>query len=131
MRAFSKTRQHLIKEMRFFLLIAFFLAFLLCSFVAYRRILLELPPFGEMAYFYAVIEAFILAKIILLGRMLGLGERFRNQRLALVVLYKALVFALFVLLFSSAEEVIRDLLTKHPMSEIYAGLLAKAQTKFL
>lgn len=126
----SKRKAQILQEMRLFLLIAPFLAFLFCSFVAYRRMILQLPLFDSLAYGYALIEAAILAKIILIGRILGIGERFTQTCLAVIVLYKALTFALFSLAFVFVETLIRGLFAGHAFKDIYAQLLASHLHQF-
>lgn len=110
----------LIDEMHLFLLIALFLAFLFCSFVTYRRMILGLPPVNIFSYGYASLQAIIFTKIIMLGKMLGLGQRFPHMCLAAIVLYKSLVFALFTLAFATVEETIHGLLAGHALKDITA-----------
>ena len=54
----------------------------------------------------AVIKALILAKFLLLGRMLHVGTRYRDKPLIWPTLYHALMFLIVLLILSTLEELI-------------------------
>jgi hypothetical protein len=55
---------------------------------------------------FAAVNAFVLAKVILLGETLRVGEQFREKRLIHSVLFKSAIFALLLMSFHIVEEVI-------------------------
>jgi hypothetical protein len=107
-KTYLKTR--LLKETKTILLVWVSLALLLGSFATYRRLLLAEYQIAFFRYGYSAIEAFVLAKVIVLGRLLGLGERFRGRPLIVPTLYKTVSFSVLVLAFSILEHLIVGLL---------------------
>ena len=99
-------RDRLVAELKKTSLIFAYLALFLGSFTAYRRLVLAEYQIGTFNFGYSVIEAAVLAKVIVVGSMLGLGERFRDRPLVVPTLYKTACFALFLLVFAILEHVI-------------------------
>jgi hypothetical protein len=62
----------------------------------------------------AAIKALILAKFMLLGRMLHIGERFRNKPLIWPTLYHALAFLVMLLILTTIEELIVGFIHARP-----------------
>jgi len=61
-------------------------------------------------YGLSVLEALVLAKVILIGDVLRLGRRFEDKPLIVPTLYKTVVFTLWVAAFSFLEHTIEGLL---------------------
>ena len=99
-------RERLIEELKKTGLIFAYLALFLGSFTVYRRLVLDEYQIGSFNFGYAIIEAAVLAKVIVIGSMLGLGERFRDRPLWVPTLYKTACFALLLLVFAILEHVI-------------------------
>jgi hypothetical protein len=51
----------------------------------------------------ALIEALVIAEVVLVGRIFGFSRRFEDRRLIIPVVYKSAVFALLVSVFSVLE----------------------------
>jgi hypothetical protein len=96
----------LLEETKMMLLLFVYLALLLGTFLLYRRLLLDEYQIGYFHYGYNVVEALVLAKIIVLGRSLGVGERFTDRPLIVPTLYKTVCFSIFVLAFTILEHII-------------------------
>ena len=86
-----------------------FLFLFLGAFAAYRRLVLEEHGIAYAQYGFAAVEALVLAKVLLIGRMMHLGRRFQDQPLVVSTLYQTLVFSLFVLAFSVLEHIVLGL----------------------
>lgn len=99
-------RARAIAELKRTAVVFLYLALFLGSFTAYRRLVLAEYQISSFDYGYAVIEAAVLAKVIVIGSMIGLGERFRERPLVVPVLYKALCFSLFLLAFAILEHAV-------------------------
>src|SRR5689334_1715334 len=99
-------KARLVAEGKDLLAIFIYLAILLSIFTTYRRLLLAEYGIDYLQYGYSLIEALVLAKIILLGRFLRLGGKFGNRPLIVPTLYKTLCFGLFVLAFSILEHIV-------------------------
>jgi hypothetical protein len=87
-----------------------FLAIFLVAFAWYRRLILASYHIHYLAYGMPLIEAAILAKVVMIGDALRVGHRLRGQPLALVIVYRAVVFSLFVGLFTLLEHILEALL---------------------
>jgi hypothetical protein len=86
-----------------------YLAFFLVAFTWYRRLILAAYHVQYTNYWFPLIEAAVLAKIIMIGDLLRLG-RLKDQRpLIVVALYRAVVFCIWVGAFSLLEDTVRSL----------------------
>lgn len=83
-----------------------FLASFLVAFAWYRRLILASYHIEYLEYLVPVIEAAILAKVIMIGDALRLGRRFRNRPLAVVTLYRTVVFSVLAAVFSLLEHIV-------------------------
>jgi hypothetical protein len=99
-----KTR--LLEETKTMLFLFVYLSLLLGAFTTYRRLVLAEYGIGYFQYGYNLIEALVLAKVIVLGRLLRLGERFSNRPLIVPTLYKTLWFSGLVFGFSVLEHLV-------------------------
>ena len=99
-------KARLLEESRTLLLVWVYLALLLGCFTTYRRVLMAEYHMSYFRYGYSIVEALVIAKVIVLGRFLGFGERYRDRPLIMPTLYKALGFSLLVLAFSVLEHMI-------------------------
>jgi hypothetical protein len=88
----SRLKEKAIEEFKMFWAIAIYLALMLVAFTSYRRLIPSESGISYLHYGTGVIEALILAKVILIGQALGLGKRFENAPLYVSVLFKAAVF---------------------------------------
>jgi hypothetical protein len=94
------------EEFREFWVIALYLAIFLGALMTYRRLVLAEVGVTYLHYGFAMVEALILAKVILVGEALGLGRRFERPPLLVAALVKAVLFGLLVGVFTALERVI-------------------------
>src|SRR5262245_61901440 len=80
------------------------------AFVWHRRLILAAYDIGYAHYGIAVLEALILAKVILVGDALRLGRGLDDKPLIVPTLYKAVVFSLWVGVFIVLEQTIEGVL---------------------
>ena len=80
------------------------------SFTAYRRLLVHEPVSAFFDYGMALVNALVLAKVILIGEIAGLGKRVEKRPLLISTIAKALVFSVFALAFHILEIIVRGLL---------------------
>jgi len=88
-----------------------YLAVVFAAFTWHRRFLLAAYDISYTNYWVAVIEALILAKVIMIGAVLRLGRGLEHKPLIYPTLYKTVVFTLFVAVFTLMEHAIKGLLT--------------------
>jgi hypothetical protein len=107
------------------LLICFaYLAIFFCSFIFYRNLIVANFTHSYFHYGFGIFEAFIMAKIIMLGQMLHLGEqKFANFPLIVPTFYKACIFSLFVFVFSIIEHYVGGFLHGKDSMEITHELI--------
>jgi hypothetical protein len=104
-----------IEEFKVFWVTALYLWVFLGSFTVYRRLIVAELGVAYLHYGIALIEALVIAKVILIGRMFGFSRRFEDKPLIVPVLYKSLLFGLFVLFFGVAEHVVEGWVHKQGM----------------
>jgi hypothetical protein len=110
-------RERLIHEMEQYVLIAAFLFFFFGSFTTYRRLVLAEYQVGFVEYGWALIKALVLAKVILIGELLHLGERFRDRPLIVATFWKTLIFGLLIAAFAILERVVGALVHHTSIAE--------------
>jgi hypothetical protein len=88
-----------------------YLALVFAAFTQYRRLLLAAHDIMYTNYWVAVIEALILAKVVMIGDVARLGRGLENKPLIVPTLYKTVIFTLFVEAFTVLEHAIKGLFT--------------------
>jgi hypothetical protein len=124
----------LLEETKTMLILFVYLSLLLGAFTMYRRLILAEYGIDYFQYGYSLIEALVLAKVIVLGRVLRLGERFQDRPLWVPTLYKTFWFSLLILIFSIVEHAVSGWFHgKAGLSEIFSQgvweLLARTLVK--
>jgi hypothetical protein len=87
-----------------------FIAPLYLSFTAYRRLVTGEAGTAAVEYGMALVSSLILAKIVLIGEIVGLGKRFEKDPLIVPTVVKALLFTVLQLAFNLVEHTVRGLL---------------------
>jgi hypothetical protein len=87
-----------------------YLALFFSAFTYYRKLILAEYHIGYFHFGFALIEALVLAKVILLGDAMHLGRRMEEKPLILPTLYKAIIFTVWVGVFKLIEFTITGLL---------------------
>ena len=111
-----------IEELKIFLIVTLYLFLFLGAFTLYRWLI---QKEFEVTYFHfgiALIEALVIAKVILIGKAFGLGRHFERGPLIVSVLYKSFLFGVLVALFGILEHVVEGLLHKKDWASILQGL---------
>ena len=86
-----------------------YLTLVFAAFTQYRRFILATHDITYANYGFAVIEALILAKVIMIGEVARLCRGLENKPLIYPTLYKTVVFTLFVAIFTVCEHLIKGL----------------------
>jgi hypothetical protein len=107
----AELKQKAKHEGRELLVIFLYLAFFFCSLAAYNILLLREYHVDQYWNFaFALINALVVAKVILIGEYAHVGRRHENKQLFLSAIWKAFVFGLLVFAFHVVEEVIKRLI---------------------
>ena len=96
-------------QLREFLAMFIYLWVLLTLFVINQSIVLAREAHNYQAHFFAFVNALILAKILLIGEDLHLGNRFRDKPLLYSIFYKCFVFTIFFIGVHILERVIEGM----------------------
>jgi hypothetical protein len=86
-----------------------YLALVFAAFTQYRRFVLAAYDIIYTNYWVALIEALILAKVIMIGAVVRLGRGLERKPLIYPTLYKTIVFTLFVVAFTVVEHAVKGL----------------------
>jgi hypothetical protein len=127
----SGLREKVKEELRTFSAIAIYLALMLEALFLYRSLILSESGITAIHSGVAIIEALILAKVILIGQALRLGKGFEETPLIVSVLVKTLLFGAFVALFSVIEHVIEGLVHHETWGVIAHHLFAGGRDEIL
>ncbi len=118
----AEARQRFAREMQLLLVLFVYLALLLGGFTMYQRLILAEHRIAYFQYGYGLIEALVLAKVILIGRALRVGKGFGSRPLIVPALYKTVSFSVFVLAFHVVEHLLFGLLTGKGPAEVFKEL---------
>ena len=102
-------KEKIFHEMAEYWINVVYLTIVFAAFTQYRRLVLAAHDIIYTNYWVAVIEALILAKVVMIGDVLHLGRRLEQKPLIFPTLLKTVVFSLFVSIFTIIEHVIKGL----------------------
>jgi hypothetical protein len=112
-------KQKVIHEGQEFVGISLYLAFFFCAVVAYSSVLLGKFHVSCFSYGSALINALVIAKVILIGEYARLGKKQEARPLVLSALSKAFLFTLLVLAFHLLEEAVKQLVHGHTVASAF------------
>lgn len=103
----AQLKERAIREFKLYVAIALYLWVFLGSFTVYRRLVVAETGAAYLNYGIALIEALVIAKVILIGKLFGFSRHYEEKPLIVPVIYKSLLFGTMVLLFGILEHIIR------------------------
>jgi hypothetical protein len=109
-----------------------YLAMVFVAFANYRRLILAEYQISYLHYGYAVVEAVVLAKIVLIGEALGVGERLSAGRpLIFAALFKSVLFALLAAVFAVLEHLVEGAIHHKDLATIWTDIVSKGADEML
>ena len=108
--AHPERRQKIKHELKEMLAIFLYLAFFFCALETFETFLLDEYHLRYWGYTFALINALVITKVIMIGEYAKLGKRHEDKALFLSAIWKAFVFGLLVFTFHIVEEVIKRLI---------------------
>jgi len=105
----SNWKEKIFHEMVEYWINVCYLTLVFAAFTQYRRFLLAAYDIIYTNYWVAVIEALILAKVIMIGGVFRLGRGLEQKPLIYPTLYKTVVFTLFCGVFTALEYAVKGL----------------------
>ncbi|HEX8797975.1 MAG TPA: hypothetical protein VF772_05150, partial [Terriglobales bacterium] len=97
-------------ELREMLILFLYLAFFFCALETFEFFLLDEYHIRYWGYAFALINALVITKVIMIGEYAKLGKRHEDKSLFVSTIWKAFVFGLLVFAFHIVEEVIKRLI---------------------
>ena len=104
-------------ELRELMIIFLYLAFFFCALVTYSMLLLNEYHVKYLNYAFALINALVITKVVMIGEYAHVGKRGETKPLVLSAIWKAFIFTLLVFAFHVVEEVIKRLIHGDAMAE--------------
>jgi len=123
-------KERAVSELKRYAVISVYL-WVLFALLSLHRQLLQGHGISVWQHGFAIVNALIFGKFILIGQALKLGKSLEKRALAPVVLGKSLIFALLLVAFHIVEETIRASFEGQPLSASVAdfgGSLASVMT---
>jgi hypothetical protein len=108
-----------------------YLTLMFAAFTQYRRLVLAAHDIIYTNYWVAVIEALILAKVVMIGDVLRIGRRLDHKPLIYSTLLKTVEFTLFVGAFTLVEHVIKNLWNGEELTAGLVDFLGKGSHELL
>lgn len=124
-------KSKLANELKTFVVLFVYLALLLTGFTIYKGLILHESRVSFFLYSYNLVEALVLAKVIMIGRLLHLGNKYGDRRLIVPALYKTLCFSAFVYVFSVLERVVSGILHGKSAAEAFHHLMSNGMDAIL
>jgi len=97
-------------ELREMLELSLYLAFFFCALAVYDMLLLRQYSADYWNFGFALINALVITKVIMIGEYARLGRRHENKPVLISAVWKAFVFGLLVYAFHIVEEAIKRLI---------------------
>ena len=98
------------EELRLLVIMTVYLGTLFWAFLTYRRLLSREFGITSFHYGFALIEAVVIAKVILIGKALGVGKKDKGRALVFSVLWSSLAYGILIGVFSVLEHAIGGLI---------------------
>jgi hypothetical protein len=105
------------EEFKAMLVLAAYLYIGLGALLLERTALLHAEGISYTAWGGAAVKALVLAKFMLIGHALHLGERYRHKPLIWPALHMGLMFLILLLLLTTIEELVVGFLRHRPLTE--------------
>jgi len=112
-------KQRATHELKDYAFVSGYLAILFCAVATYTMLLLR--KYGESStlnYTFAIINALVIGKVILIGDMMHIGRRAESRPLYQTVIFKSIAFGLFVFAFHLLKEFIKRLIHHEPAGTV-------------
>ncbi len=107
----KKSRKEKAKhELKELMTIFVYLAFFFCALVTYSMLLLNEYHIKHWDYAFALINALVITKVIMIGEYAKVGKRYEAGTLFFSAIWKAFIFTLLVFAFHVVEEIIKRLI---------------------
>ena len=112
----ASLEERALDELKHYVVITLYLWVLFLLFATYKRMLLHENGISGWNQSFAIVNALIFGKVILIFQALKLGRRLTGLALAWIVVGRSLMFTIVLILFHIAEEAIRAWFNDLPLA---------------
>lgn len=124
-------KKKILHEMVEYWIIFVYLTLMFAAFTQYRRLVLAAYNITYTNYWVSVIEAAILAKVVMIGAVFRVGRGFEQKPLIYPTIYKTIIFSLLVGVFTLIEHVLKNLWKGKELTEGLADFFSKGPHELL
>jgi hypothetical protein len=103
----ASLKQKAAREFKKVAVMSLYLACFFCTVATYNMLLLNDFQSARFRYSFSLVNALVIAKVIILGEQAHVGKRYEGKPLFVSAIYKAFLFAMLALAFHGVEELIR------------------------
>ena len=115
-------KERAVSELEKYAVIIAYLWVLFALFSLHKREVLQEHGIGAWQQSFAIVNALIFGKVILIAQALEFGKSLERRALIWIVLGKSLIFAILLVAFHIVEEAIRAWFKSQPLSAAFAHL---------
>jgi hypothetical protein len=123
--------QKAVHEMIDYVINFMYLAVFFGLFTWYRRLILAEYRIAYLNYSFSLIQALVLAKVIMIGDILRLGRRLQERPLIFTTLYNTVVFSVWVWFFDVLEHTVGGLLRGKGLAGGFAEIMSRGGYELL
>lgn len=127
----AQIKEKAAEELRLMLLVSAYLAAFFAAFLTYRRLVSREFGVSTFHYGFALIEALVVAKVILIGKALGLEKSGSRGTVALSVLRASVLYALLVGVFAILEHIVEGLVHGKTLAASFEAFLQQGVWEIL
>jgi hypothetical protein len=119
---FETLKSRVAHEFRQLAILSAYLAVFFCVMATYSMLLMRRFDISYFAYGAALINAILVAKVILVGEAVHIGRRFEEKALLLSAIWKAFVFGWLVFVLHFLEEVLKHLIHRQSAATAFRAI---------
>jgi hypothetical protein len=116
----KKLEKRLVDETREYAVVAGYFALFLLSVATYRTLILREYDINTYVFGWAIVQAAILGKVVLIGQFLRLGDGLTGRPLIVATIWKSVVFSFFAAALIATEHLVSALLHHPPVREEFS-----------
>src|SRR3954467_697764 len=113
----SSVKKRVTKEFKEFFVLAAYLYICLGALLLFKSAILQDAGISFTIWGIAAIKALLLAKFMLLGHALHIGERYKHKALIWPTLHQSFAFLILLLVLTGVEEILVGLIHHRPLAE--------------
>jgi len=118
----ERLKERAVSEFRQFLVMFAYLWAVFGLFVLNEAVILRKTEINFVSQGFALLNAAILAKVMLVAEALKFGRRFDHLPLAVPIAYKSALFAVLFIVFHGLEEIVVAMISSKPVADSFPAI---------